>query len=158
MTRRTLLNVEGLDARMMPSATIGPVAVQGGPLAAPTLSGNARGHFQASPGNPDVGRTTTLSGAGDLAGMGHVTIAGSLTGIGNIASGHAGGTLTLTGAGGTVTLTLTGPTQAGPGALPSKFSYQVTGGTGSFSSLHSGGAIYLNLSGGDYFTLAIRPH
>ena len=44
--------------------------------------------------------------AGDLARLGHVTVTGTVAGLGFIASGHASGTLTFTNARGSVTVTL----------------------------------------------------
>jgi hypothetical protein len=58
-----------------------------------------------------------------------------------IATGHAGGTLTLSGARGSLTLQLEGPTQPGFSAPPSTFAYTILGGTGAFAASHGSGQV-----------------
>jgi hypothetical protein len=161
MRRRTLLKVEELDGRVAPSAAAPTPPTDAGPTLAPpsspTLYGNLHGQWKAEAPHPDVGNTSDLVGSGDLAGVGHVTLTGSVSAVGMIANGHAGGTLTLTGTNGSITLKLTGPSQPGFAALPDRFDYQVTGGTGKLHSLHSSGRIYLHLAADGSFTLAVRP-
>jgi hypothetical protein len=52
--------------------------------------------------------------------------------LGNVFEGRASGSLLVSVPGGTLTLTLTGPIQGGFAALPSKFSFVITRGTGKF--------------------------
>ena len=164
MSRRTLLRIEELGDRTLPSAiaptTLFPVAANLAQAAqnTPTLFGNAHGHFQLMEFMPDAGRAYALQGEANLTGVGHVALTGSLHGVGMLASGTAAGTLTFTGAGGSITLALTGPQQPGFAALPDRFNYVVVSSTGSFQGLHSSGAIYLHLAQHSHsFSLAVRP-
>ena len=54
--------------------------------------------------NPDVGRRFTITGAGTIKPLGHVSATGTVQGTGFIKNGHESLTLKLTNSGGTVTI------------------------------------------------------
>src|SRR5262249_51532344 len=65
---------------------------------------------------------------------------------GFVRHGHASGSLTLTSAKGSVTLALTGPDLRGFSALPARFEYAVTGGTGAYARVTGHGTLSLLLA------------
>jgi len=152
-SRRTFLRLEELGGRILPSGFSGPVqpspvaVVQ--PIIDPlppihVLDGQLHGKATSEFTIPDVGVTWNLHGSGDLAGMGHVHVAGDVHGTGFTAQGTATGTLTLHNAGGTVVLKLTEPT--GGFSLPQNFNWTVTHATGSYQSfLGDNGTLHLVL-------------
>lgn len=111
------------------------------------LHGIGAGKLTPEFGTPDLGMIVDLHGAADLAGLGHVTVNGSIHGVGNIAQGHATGTITFTNAHGSVTVALEGPEQAGFSALPKHFHYQVVESSGQYEGLVTEGTLYLNVAG-----------
>jgi len=131
------LHVEDLDARIVPGAS--PVVVPP-PL---LLVGHGTGAFTQEIGIPEIGQKYDLLGSATLNGLGQVTVRGSVDSVGFVLHGHAWGTLTLANAKGTVTLRLEGPEQNGFAALPSSFTFAVTGGTGSYRHLNEHGALHL---------------
>src|SRR4051794_5793798 len=82
-------------------------------LAPDLLAGTAQGTYTVTTPNADVGDLFTLQGTGDLAGLGPVTVNGTLTRLGYVLTGHANGTLTFTNGTQTVTAQLLGPEQTG---------------------------------------------
>jgi hypothetical protein len=88
-----------------------------------------------------------------------VTVRGEVDAVGFVLHGHAGGTLTLANAKGSVTLRLTGPEQNGFATLPSWFTFDVTGSTGSYRHLNGHGALQLVIAPAaqehDTFTLTV---
>jgi hypothetical protein len=106
------------------------------------LSGRGNGQFTPGPGNPNGGVSDQLTGVGHFGRLGDVTITGSLEGVGS-AGGRATGTLTLVGATGSVTIQLLGRAQGANAALPSQWSYVVTGGTGILQGLSGHGTLSL---------------
>src|SRR5947209_1346661 len=117
---RSSFRVEPLEPRTLLSASPWPPAaasaaaqVQVAAAQAATLAGTIRGMYAFTSGIPDVGSTLRLSGSGRVQGLGPVRASGSVATTGFIASGHAGGTLTLSNPRGSVVLVLQGPTQPG---------------------------------------------
>jgi hypothetical protein len=87
----------------------------------------------------DAGLSQALQGQGKVAPLGMVTISGSIQLPGSIANGRPTGTVTLTNARGSVTLQLIGPVQAELTATPSKFTYTVISGTGTYQGAKGSG-------------------
>jgi hypothetical protein len=73
------------------------------------------------------------------------TASGSVSAVGFIRDGHAGGTLTFTNARGAVTVQLQGPEQPAFSALPQHFQYRVIGATGAYKGLVAQGSLQLAL-------------
>ncbi len=150
MTRRTVLSVEQLGARVLPSATV-PVAATSttahvatttvATVAVPSLA--AHGRFTVTAPNVGAGRPYTFNGSVEFGGLGFFTIKGSITSVGNIRTGQAHGRITISNRRGTLTLDLTGPTQAANASLPTKFTYKVVSKTGVFASYGGQGTIQL---------------
>jgi hypothetical protein len=140
--------VEQLGERVLPSAT---------PLNLPTavltsaqvvqfqqfVFGKGSGTYTGASLVVDAGVSYSLHGAADITGLGHVTVSGSVHGVGMIVKGHAGGTLTFTNAHGSVTIELTGPEQRGFASLPLNYSYKVTQGSGDYKNLQYHGTLQL---------------
>jgi hypothetical protein len=151
--RRTILRVEELGQRVLPSAS--PLTFHPTAFVAPfaqahhatsqdqNLHGNGVAVYTSSMQIPDTGTSYNLRGVGSFGAVGVATITGELHSVGFIMQGHATGTLTLTNARGSVTLELTGPTQPGFAPLPQQFTYQVVSGTGAFANLHASGTLQL---------------
>jgi hypothetical protein len=142
------------------------------------LDGVIAGHLTSERPIPDVGTHYSLTGAGSLAGMGDVSLAGSLqtpglvmVPVGSITSpgptgslqttgvadqARATGELTLTGAHGSVTLDLLGPLQGDFAPLPGHFHFTVHSGTGDYAQLQTAGTVTLSTDlGSGTFTLAL---
>ena len=68
------------------------------------LAGSLEGKLTERAGLPDVGRTFTITGSGDVNPLGRVTAAGTVTGVGNARFGRETLRLTLTGAAGSVVI------------------------------------------------------
>jgi hypothetical protein len=91
----------------------------------------ATGHATEKVAVPDAGIFWSLYGSGTAAGMGAVTVTGSVRGAGFIQTGRAEGTLTLAGANGSsVTLALQGTEQPGFASLPQSFQYHIISSNG----------------------------
>ncbi len=155
--RRRPLQLEELSTRVLPSAN--PVFAWHAPVAHPAHTGN---HMEESPldgkghGSYTVnliqsgaGITYTLSGTAKFAGLGNVTVGGTVHSVGFIREGNASGELTFTNANGSVTVALKGPTQAGFSPLPQKFTYTVISGTGQYQNLSASGTLQLVLKATD---------
>jgi hypothetical protein len=108
--------------------------------------------------------TYNLDGSASLAGLGQVTVTGTLHGVGFVLSGQATGQLTFTNTKGSVTIQLTGPLQEGFQPLPEAFSYTVVAHTGAYKNVTDHGMLTLVvppttsgyvISGQGPFTLAI---
>jgi hypothetical protein len=144
-------------------SVLGATLVARAATLAPTLGGTLTGTYTTAHGNPDIGTQYGLTGSGTLNLVGQVTAKGTLQSLGNLASGHAGGAVTLTVAKDTITLQLTGPKQKGFAPLPTHFTYKVTVASGQFASLKGhGGTADLTLGAAwgttpGSFSLAIRP-
>jgi hypothetical protein len=141
--------VEELEPRSTPSATTvfplstGPAAT--GHIAHPPATGLLGGNYTSPLAIPDAGKAYTLTGTGFVAGLGKVSVSGSLSALGFTSSGHAGGTLTLSNPHGTLTFALTGPLQPGFSPLPTRFWSAITGGTGRYKNLRGTGTATLHL-------------
>ena len=144
MTTRRYLEVEELGSRIMPSVSPGllPTAFSAESHFGSQqhqhhhdLAGQGNGTYLGNSLVVDAGAFYTLNGTATLVKMGDVTVAGSLQGLGLIASGHATGTLTFTNKNGSVTLDLKGPQQNGFAPLPGDWKYQVIAATGGYEKL-----------------------
>jgi hypothetical protein len=150
---RTLLNLEELGGRVLPSTTTLPIPSHTGALtstpqpAVSPLSGQGTGTYTnpAVPGALTVDGLTTYNfkGTANLAGMGQVHVTGTIHSVGFVITGQATGFLTFSNSRGSVTIALTGPLQAGFSALPTTFSYHVVAHTGAFAHLSAQGTLGL---------------
>jgi hypothetical protein len=147
--RYTLVpNVEGLEVKALLSGAIVGSSMAGA-VSPPMikvihLNGTFRGDYHRNDSNPDKGSIFDLNGSGDVSGLSHAFVSGRLHSIGNVAQGHASGTLYLALDNGTITLHLYGPEQDnGPKGLPDVFKYKVTGGTGKYSNVFDKGTATL---------------
>jgi hypothetical protein len=96
------------------------------------LNGEFGGTWTIQMANPDAGQVQVLTGSGTVTPLGKVSAAGTLHATGFIASGRAGGMVTLSNAHGSVTIELTGPRQHGFSTLPRQFSFKIVAATGEF--------------------------
>jgi hypothetical protein len=153
--RRTMLKVEELGARIMPSATVLPTAAaSANTQLTKTTTTAAVVKTVASPSWQGHGRYTTttasktgvvtyqLQGSADYGRLGFFAIKGSIQTDGNKA-GQAHGRITLSDRRGTLTLDLVGPTQKAHAGLPSKFTYKIVSGTGFFAHYAGTGTIQM---------------
>ena len=145
------LHIDVLEARALPSLMPGltvPAINPGGPMDSPQpVAGHVTGGYSSTIPGTDVGLQYTFLGAGHVAHLGHVTVNGTINGVGNVAQGHATGTLTFISAvNGSVTIEVTGPMQKSFAALPHHFQYQVVSGTGNDANLHGSGTLSLNFA------------
>jgi hypothetical protein len=122
------------------------LVVTGHPMHSPA-TGTLVGSYTMADPMPDVGMSYSLTGQGAVAGLGRVSVNGSVHSLGFMAEGEAGGTITLSNHRGSLTLQLLGPMQAGFSPLPTAFSYTVTGSTGA----------YMHVRGSGKATLQLRP-
>jgi hypothetical protein len=117
------------------------------------LTGSARGVWTEQRGIPDTGATQDLAGNGKFKGLGDVQVQGALQLLGNVYTGHAYGTLTLTNYHGSVTLTLTGPSQPGFSGPPQSFTFTIASGTGRYKGWQGSGQIDFQESSAMGFTM-----
>ena len=162
-SRRPPLELERLDARILPSATPLPIPSLPAAAVAPStaihiLDGHGHGTYTADRIISDAGPEYRLTGTADLAGMGHVRVTGLLHGVGFMAHGRAGGTLTFSNGEGSVTVQLTGPEQPGFSALPQRWDYKVVAHTGAFAHLSTSGTLRLVLQAAPNGDLQTPPH
>jgi hypothetical protein len=94
-----------------------------------------------------LGRDYRLQGVADLAGLGRVTVSGSVheQDFGP-RQGHAEGTLTFTNAHGSVTVKLEGSMHGPFDNAPQLFSYHVVSGTGAYQHMADHGTLQLTLA------------
>jgi hypothetical protein len=161
------LHVEEMESRLVPSGAPlhhpAPDVAARAATFAPVLGGTLTGTYTTTHGNPDTGTRYDLTGSGTLNLLGPVTAKAMLQSLGNVASGHAGGTVTITAGTATITLQLTGPQQKGFARLPKHFTYKVTSANGRFGSLKGQrGTVDLTLGAASgttpgSFTLVIHP-
>ena len=109
------------------------------------LKGKIHGTYTVRKANPDTGSTYQLTASGEVHPLGRSEATGSFHTPGNIANGHAEGTLTLSDPKGGVTLTLVGPAQPAFAPPPSQFAFTITGGTGKFQGAQGSGTATLAL-------------
>jgi hypothetical protein len=135
-TKRASLGVESLEGRSMLSTAGARIPVH--LITDLDVQGSAHGSISQVVGDPDVGTTTMLHGAGQVQGLGSVKVAGSLHGTGFFASSHVEGPLTISTSKGSATLQLQGPTTGGFTA-PKSGTYQFTIQKGTGSMAHDVG-------------------
>ena len=161
--RRPALELEPLHARILPSATPLPAPSLPPAAVAPSaaihlLDGHGHGAYTADRIISDAGPEYRLTGTANLAGIGRVQVTGSLHGVGFIAQGRAGGTLTFSNGKGSVTVQLTGPAQPGFSALPPRWDYKVVASTGALAHLSTSGTLQLVLQALPNGNLQTPPH
>jgi hypothetical protein len=150
-TRRTVLNVEQLGARVLPSATaVLPVKTTGAIVSSATTiqkttgaAWSGQGRFTITTNSATHAKTYNLQGSANFGSSGFFAISGSVTTDGN-KSGHAIGQIKLSDPHGTLILSLTGTTQAANSALPASLTYKVASGTGFFAHYSGQGTFTLS--------------
>jgi hypothetical protein len=135
-TRRTVLQVEQLGARVLPSTTVAAAPSSTTTVTTTTVhpfgqAWTAQGRFSLSSTSTGA-KTYTLQGSADLGGSNFYSVTGTITTVGSKA-GQATGKVVLTSPKGTLTLTLAGPTQPANSKLPTSVTYKVVSGTGAFA-------------------------
>jgi hypothetical protein len=144
------VRVEELDGRIVPSITpvVSPLSttVKTVSMSQHALAGTGTGTYATGDGLPDVGTTYRLQGSGKFAGLGPVTITGSVHTPGFLANALAGGTLKFSKGHASLTVQLTGLTQPGSSSTSLWFHYQVTGGTEGFRHVTDQGTLRLDFS------------
>jgi hypothetical protein len=147
------LEVNELDPRIVPSGS--PLPVKGSTsstaqvaqqLVAHALAGLGQGTFLIPPTAFGQGTTYLLKGSANLAGLGKVTVSGSIQTPFFRTVGAITGTLTFTSSLGTVTVHLQAPAQLGSAALPHQFSYQIVSGTKGLQGVQDSGTVQLVLT------------
>jgi DNA/RNA endonuclease YhcR with UshA esterase domain len=135
-TPRTVLKLEQLGARVLPSTTAAIVPAAPFQAAtvqtATTVSWGGSGRFTLATASATHAKTYTLQGSVQFGSGGFLAVSGSVTTVGN-KSGQATGKIVLSDPHGTLTLSLTGPTQSANAGVPATFTYKVLSGTGTFA-------------------------
>jgi hypothetical protein len=149
---RRRLEVTELDARILPSGSAAPVtapvshaAVVAGQTAAHALAGTGHGSSFAAPTRYGTGATYLLFGSANLAGLGPVTLTGTIQMPFFRTVGAVTGTLTLVGSRGKVTVQLQAPAQSGALPPPKQFSYKIVGATRGYQGLQDSGTLQIVL-------------
>jgi hypothetical protein len=155
IARRTMLMVEELSARILPSATVLPSAAAAThtqvtrttttttvvkTVASPSWQGHGR-YTNTTDAKTGV-VTYQLQGSADFGKAHFFAIKGAIQTDGNKA-GHAHGRITLSDRRGKLTIDIVGPTQKAHAGLPSKFAYRIVSGTGFFAHYAGTGTIQL---------------
>jgi hypothetical protein len=147
--RRTVLGVEELGGRVLPSATVAtavPLAAAAQTTTSTTTTGSAwtgQGRFTLTTNKTTAVETYALQGSVDIGSSNFFTISGSVSTVGSKA-GHATGKVVLSGSKGTLTLNVTGPSQAARAGFPATATYTVVSGTGMFSHYSGHGTIKIS--------------
>jgi hypothetical protein len=164
--RSIRLGLEELDARVLPSVAL-PIAVT--PITTtPIISipiitdpvppitvvsghhplhGEGSASFVESTVHSVMGNQFTLTGSSlELRGLGKFTLSGSIYTDPATVSGDTTGQLILTNSKGTITVSLTGVPETGASLPPTKFTYTVTGGTGSYQKVSGSGKVQASYS------------
>ena len=155
MTRRSIkLQVEELEERAAPSSAVAgsadfmasTVVVSHPPIAHQThaVAGHGTGTYVSHSLMVDAGASYQLTGHGNFGQLGNASVKGSIQGMGMIANGRAGGTLTFTNAHGSVTIELQGALQQGFSPIPIWFSFHVVQATGSYKQLQDHGTLRID--------------
>jgi hypothetical protein len=148
--RRTILGVEVLDGRVLPSG--GPILPSMGfdQVAVVQqhhgLAGHGQGLVAFVQPIPNVGASYRLYGTARLADLGLVSVHGWLTASALIQNGPAQGELTFSNEQGSVTIELTRLELSRPES-PLWFHYHVKTATGAFAQLTDDGTMRLDLHG-----------
>jgi hypothetical protein len=147
--RRTVLRVEQLGARVLPSATASLLAPTAGAAAAAvstqTTTGSAwtgQGRFTIATNRTTAAKTYTLEGSTTIGSSGAFAVTGSVTTVGN-RTGQATGRVILNSPRGRLIFTVTGPTQSANSGLPSSMTYRIESGTGAFARYRGQGTFKL---------------
>ncbi len=130
--RPCLLQVEELDARIVPTVTVGPIAGLVPSNTVSELFGLGQGTYSRPLVKSSAGIDYTLAGAADFAGLGEFSLNGSVFSVGKVLEGHAVGALTFANGSGSLTVDLIGPTQGAFASLPQLFSEQIVSATGAY--------------------------
>jgi hypothetical protein len=162
ITRRTVLKVEELGTRVLPSATSIPTAAAPAQVttttavANPIISPAWVGHGRFTTTRAATGVVTyQLQGSADYGRQGFFAIKGSVQTVGNRA-GQAKGRITLSDRRGTLTMEVVGATQAARSTLPKTFNYRILSGTGFFARY--GGTGTIQLSAAMFFGYTDKGH
>jgi hypothetical protein len=166
--RHTVLRLEELGGRVLPSTTMAAVSTgataqvradDGTPSVSPggpeihasghtdelhTLHGVGGGDYITGVKTSEGGTESRLYGEMYLVGVGQVSVTGTVWTVGT-AAGEGGGTITLRNDKGSITLALEGPEQAASSKLPKNFHFEVIEGTGAYANFRETGQIHLNL-------------
>src|SRR5437660_1600781 len=151
--RRTVLRLEELGARVLPSTTVPvkattlttPAKITPAPIATVTgPSWLAHGRYATATTKAGAGATYTIEGSTNFPGFGFISVKGTIQSVGNVRQGQAHGRLTLSSKRGTLVLDVTGPTQSANAALPSRLTYRVVSGTGFFAHYAGHGQVQLS--------------
>jgi hypothetical protein len=153
MTRHAArLEVLQLGERILPSVTVAiPPAQSGKVVFAPqsslsSLSGSGQGSFNLAPTRFGQGPLYSLRGTGTIAGMGSVSVTGSLSAPALHATGPVTGMLVMKTSQGSVTVALTAPSQSGNSALPTSYQYHIVASSGVFFGSSATGTMHLSLT------------
>jgi DNA/RNA endonuclease YhcR with UshA esterase domain len=149
--RRTVLNVEQLGERVLPSttATVVPTAATAAQTSTTTTTATTgspwagQGRFTLTTNSSTKAETYAFQGSATINSTTFYAISGTLTSVGN-KSGQATGKVVLSAPQGTLTITVTGATQSANAALPTKFTYKVVSGTGAFAKYNGTGSITID--------------
>jgi hypothetical protein len=106
---------------------------------------------------PDIGGEQTLSGAGQLRGLGSVDADGTLRTPGFILQGRTGAVITLKNTHGTIQVSLTSGLQPGFSGPASTYTYTITGGSGRYVGASGHGTANLVEHIGVAPAIATRP-
>jgi hypothetical protein len=146
-TRRTVLQVEQLGARVLPSTTVATTPTPTTTVSSTTLhpfgqAWTGQGRFALASAS-NGGKTYTLQGSADLGGSTFYSVTGTITTVGS-RTGQATGKVVLSSPKGTLTLALTGPTQSANSKLPGTVTYKIVGGTGAFAHYAGQGSMQMS--------------
>lgn len=148
-TRRTVLKVEELGARVLPStAAVIPTAATSAAVVQTTTTlttWTGPGRFTLTTASGTNAKVYSLQGSTNLNGSTFYSITGTVQTVGNKA-GEATGKITISNTHGTLTLSLTGPAQSANAALPTKFTYKVLSATGTFANKSGSGPMTLSVT------------
>jgi hypothetical protein len=146
------LEVTELDARILPSGSPVPVPapVSRAAVVAPqstthALAGTGQGKYYLAPTRFGTGTTFLLFGSANLAGLGQVSLTGTIHTPFFRSVGAVTGTLTLVGSRGTVTVQLQAPAQSGSAPPPHQFSYKIVSATRGYQGLQDSGTLQIVL-------------
>ncbi|HEY1377195.1 MAG TPA: hypothetical protein VGF55_10400 [Gemmataceae bacterium] len=148
------------------TAPVAPRPTAQSPPPVPTTTGpswTGQGRYTLATNRTTGARTFTLEGSAYFGNSGYFAMTGTVTTVGNVASGQATGRITLTDPRGTLVLALTGPTQTRNAWLPGTFTYRVVSGTGFFAHYAGQGTFQISaplfpgVPDRGHFDVAVRP-
>ena len=161
---RRQLDVEQLEPRTLlagaplpsPGAAVAALAPAQRHLAS-ALTGTVHSRYTARGETRRGVEAFALTGSGTVAGLGRVSLSGSVRAVGPLPAGAAGGRLTLANGAGTLTLRLDGPIPGGAALLPDQLEFRVVRGNGAYRRLAGGGTVDLQLGPAARLTLTFQP-